>query len=76
MEKQFRAAKGDGVKGGKSWGVIRDTTLSADWVLNPCFTRTEALDAANRENSRAALIAKYGTDDFLEIAKIIGRSSK
>ena len=73
MADQFRAAKGDGVKGAKSWGVVRDTSNMADWYLSPCFCRADAVDAANRENTRAALIAQYGTDDFMEISKMMMR---
>ena len=74
MATTFRAAKGEGVKGAKSWGVIRDTVNMADWYLNPCFSRADATDTAKRENDRTAMITRYGTDDIMEIAKMMARA--
>ena len=70
----FRATKGDGGKGTKCWGVVRETSNLVDWYLNPYFSRAEAQETAKRENSREVLISKYGTDDFLEIARIMARA--
>lgn len=68
-KKVYRAAKADG-GGRKSWGVIFDNGVSpVFWVLNPCFSRADAVDAAGRRNESAALVARWGTDNLLEIAK-------